>query len=275
MTITSWVIWVESKRDFLIWDIEIPKLEKQNNIWYEYNQWVKKETKQSCTLFASFGAISDLMDHEFTEQEIDEMNEISFSLDRKRWQWRWLYKAVDLCRDYWNKKHPDNKIISFRVDTSSEKFHEAKNLWYTMPTTYWGNGYYNKDFKDDWVVQWKKFIETYWHAVGAKDSKKYQIKIKDSYKGREYNHYDIEHYDELIKNTNYSKRAYIFVKEKQLSKSKDIIKLESWIKVSSKVDRKVLSLINKLSDNLELQETNAQLAKDKMAEYHNALKNII
>ena len=78
----NWALWVwEQPTDFLIWNTEnLPKLELQDDKRYEYNQG----SSNDCTLYSSFGSLSDLMNYEFSPQEIIEMNELSYSRGRKK-----------------------------------------------------------------------------------------------------------------------------------------------------------------------------------------------
>jgi hypothetical protein len=52
----------------------LPALHIQDDIRFEYNQG----SSLDCTLYSSFGAISDLMNYEFNEQEIKEIVAMSY-----------------------------------------------------------------------------------------------------------------------------------------------------------------------------------------------------
>ena len=224
--IRDWAIEVgEKDTDFLIWDIgSIPELEQQDNVIYQYNQWKSLD----CTIYASFWAISDLQNYEFTAQEIYEMVEKSFTMWRIRGRWWDTQKAVDCVRQYWNDNNPDNKVISVRTTIGSDDFKEVFEKWYTIVVTYKGNSAYNMDSWIDWVVDGTEFKpRTYWHATSL--IKKDWHSIKDSYKGRTWNRVDRNIYrladiEWLVRDWTYYPACYYFVKENTLEKKKEEIK---------------------------------------------------
>jgi hypothetical protein len=178
MKIKDWAISVGDKiTDFLIWDIwTVPELEQQDIKIYEYNQW----NTSDCTLYSAFWAISDLMNYEFTKNEIAEIVAKSYEMGRVQGRWRYTQLGVDCVRKYWNDKNPDNKVISVKTNLWAEDFLDAFNKWYTIVVTYNGNSEYNMDYWKDWVVDWTKFQpSTYWHATSLIHIDDYNI--KDSY----------------------------------------------------------------------------------------------
>jgi hypothetical protein len=224
--IRDWAIEVgEKETDFLIWDIgNIPELEQQDNVIFEYNQW----NSLDCTIYSSFWAISDLQNYEFNSQEINEMVEKSFEMWRIRGRWWQTQSWVDCARQYWNEKNPDNKVISVRTTIGSSDFLEAFEKWYTIVVTYKGNSVYNLDSRIDWVVDGTEFKpRTYWHATSL--IKIDWHNIKDSYKGRTWNRIDRNIYkladiEWLVRDWTYYPACYYFVKEKQLEKNLEEIK---------------------------------------------------
>jgi hypothetical protein len=55
----------------------LPKLFTKDEIRFEYNQ-ANAWSSVSCTIFAAMGMLSDLINYEFTEQEMKEVDELSY-----------------------------------------------------------------------------------------------------------------------------------------------------------------------------------------------------
>lgn len=170
-----------SENDFLLWNIEESILEKYLKYTKEddpqifYNQWVLERTRNGCTLFWSFWAISDLTWYKFTQKEILEIHDIAeASYNWLEDKWGYIHKAIDCLRNYWNKKNPDKELVSFRVDLKSskdleiiKKLYNAKKtlvIWYRTTKEHY------IDSQDNWVLDNKTFIsswakQTWWHCV--------------------------------------------------------------------------------------------------------------
>jgi hypothetical protein len=97
-----------SENDFRLGAIPKKSLEdflkntKADKPKYFYNQYTDPNTRYSCTLFWSFGAVSDLTWYQFTKEDINQINKRAISLwldPHKGW---WTRKAVDLIRKWWN-----------------------------------------------------------------------------------------------------------------------------------------------------------------------------
>ena len=69
--VDNWLLWDWYKQtDFILSSSNnLPDLFKQDDIIYEYNQW----TSQDCTIYSAIGAVSDLMNYQFTAEEIKEI----------------------------------------------------------------------------------------------------------------------------------------------------------------------------------------------------------
>jgi len=269
MEIYNWVLGVEWKDDWLIWDTEIPRIDIMDREIYEYNQFTKSENRKSCTLFSCFWAISDLFNYKFSEEEIKELNKISYEQWRTKWKWRYLFSAVDLVREYRNTYHPKQKVISFRLSSYSEKHLEALEKWHTCPTVYRGNWKYNKDKNKEWYLNWTKFWKsTYWHAVWLRNTDK--TWVKDSSYGSKWNKYALWNYKGLIGSAVYSGTSYLFVPEEKLSESKKTIKLKQLINKTIEINSHAWILIDKqLKDTSINRET-----KWKIHEATEAMRNL-
>lgn len=226
-------IWAEATDFLLTWaEVDkLPVLVQQDTKIYEYNQW----TTPHCTLYSAFGAVSDLFNYEFTQQEINQMVEESYERGRVRWEWWYVKSAVDLVADYWNEKHWDlGKVVYYRIqlyDTETVDKILQKN--YTLCSGYRWNAQYNADYKEDGILNGVSFWQsTYGHAVSwiGRDGKRF---IKDNYKGREYdgrnvNIYEVEHTpSELVSGGTYYANAYLYTKVDNLEEIKRLETLKT------------------------------------------------
>ena len=212
----------ESDRDYVLceWDIDLlPELYQQDQIRYEYNQWNQNWSKLSCTIFAAVWMLSDLMNYEFSIDEIKEIDNLSYDNPnyhpRKKWEWWWVKDAVDLVAKRWNEKHPDNKVAYYRVSKYSDMVDKIIALWYTMDTNYCPTVEYAKDYYLDWILDLYEFwTKTNGHSVCVIND--WVRKIKDNYKGRknpdwkDVNIYEVK--NQIAKITNYWTYLYVYTK---------------------------------------------------------------
>ena len=224
-----------SKNDFLLWNIEektlndyLEKTQEDNPI-HLYNQWALRRTRNGCTLFWSFGAVSDLTWYKFTKKEILEIHDIA----EAKYGWKenagwYIHKAVDCVRNYWNAKNPDKELVSFRVNLRSskdleiiKKLYKAKKtlvIWYKTTKEHY------IDSQDNWVLDSRTFISSWakqiwWHCVRYNHWKNI-----DNYEGRKkFNSYVNNQLVWLSKEWTYFPSAYVyFYKEEFKSVFKDV-----------------------------------------------------
>jgi len=224
-----------SENDFLLWNIEEKTLNdylantKEDDPQHFYNQWALTRTRNGCTLFWSFWAVSDLTWYKFTQKEILEIHDIAEA--KYKWKeanWGWIYKWVDCVRDYWNAKNPSKELVSFRVDLKSskdldiiKKLYNAKKtlvIWYRTTIEHY------RDSQDNWILDSKAFIstwakQTWWHCVRYNHSQNI-----DNYEGRKkFNSYENNQLVWLAKEWTYFPSAYVyFYKEEFESIFKDV-----------------------------------------------------
>lgn len=198
--IINWCLGIwEQITDYMLceWDLDtLPELTKQDDKRFQYNQWAWSWSQVSCTIFAAAWMLSDLKNYEFSEAQLKEMDELSYTRGRIKWQWWYVQSAVKCVADRWNesdlsKKHwrvcyyrigkYDNDIIQWALD---------KN--YTLDTNYNGNSKYNQDYKADWILDGTDFwASTYGHSIGV-INQNWKNCIKDNYYGRKYNIYELK-----------------------------------------------------------------------------------
>ena len=92
---TNWCLgdWAETT-DFVLcnwdWDL-LPNLYQQNDVRFEYNQAKQTWSVVSCTIFSAIWMLADLMDYDFSLDEIKEIDDMSYARGRVKWQW-WYVK---------------------------------------------------------------------------------------------------------------------------------------------------------------------------------------
>lgn len=228
--INNWVLgfW-EQSTDFLLWSAEtLPELSKQDTIRYQYNQW----SSNDCTIYSPVWALSDLMNYKFTADEIKEINELSYTRWRTRWEWWYVQSWVKCVCDWWNEQFPNNPVAYYRIDLiDTELLEEITKKNYTVCTGYQWNLQYNMDFITDWILNWVNFGKaTYGHAVSIIDNN-WKRSIKDNYYPREYkwkqvNIYEVEHtFKELVESKVYYTSAYVIVKIQNEERLKELKRL--------------------------------------------------
>ena len=158
----------------------LPPLVKKDEIRFSYNQYKNKWSYVSCTIFAAVWMLSDLMNYEFSYDEIKEIDELSYERWRIRGQWWYVQSAVKLVADRWNEKM-DRKVAYYRISKyDNEIIEDVIGKLYTIdwnmcPTKEW-----NED-KKDWMIDGTDFWKiTNWHSLDIV-CKEWQRTVKDSW----------------------------------------------------------------------------------------------
>lgn len=277
-----WCLWMwESNTDYILcdWDIDVlPKLYKQDEIRYEYNQANQDRSRVSCTVFGAIWMASDLMNYQFSLAEIKEIDDWTYDnakypYIRKRWQWRYTKYAVDRVETWRNsnetlvKKY--GKIAYYRMSRFSSMLQTALEYNYTLETNFCPTVAYNNDYKADWMLDWKDFgKQTNGHAVDIINYK-WQRSVKDSYKWRkttnwkkDCNIYWLKH--ELKDITNYSDRLYIYTKVNNLEEVKQLNEIKSEILVSTESNSKLWHLTNNQNYKKKLHDENERKKNNRL-----------
>ncbi len=277
-------LWIgEENTDYLLCDGDIdslPNLYKQNETRFEYNQANQSRSKVSCTIFSAMGMVSDLMDYEFSLDELKEVDELSYEKWRIRGQGWYVKSAVDLVCKWWNEKHSDLwKIAYYRISKFSERLDEILEKWYTINGNFCPTGEYSADYRKDAILDWYNFgINKNGHAIDIiwNNGKR---SVKDSYKGRktsdwkkDCNRYELKH--KVSELTNYWTWFYLFTKvaEDNLERVKELNEFKTLILQTIDNNSKMRHLTedttyqNKLhtmneSNRAKLEDINAQLKK--------------
>ena len=86
--------------------------------------------------------LSDLMNYKFTEAELKEMDDMSYTRGRVKGQGWYVQSAVKCVADRWNAKMRD-KVAYYRISKyEDEEIESIINKFYTLDTNYNGNKKY-------------------------------------------------------------------------------------------------------------------------------------
>ena len=205
----------------------LPTLYKKDEVRYAYNQYKNKWSYMSCTIFAAIGMLSDLINYEFSYEQIKEVDELSYARWRVRWQWWWVQSAVKLVADWYNNSELSKKywkVAYYRLskydnDIIEDVIGKLYTIdWNMCPTSEW-----NKD-KADWMVDGKDFwTNTSWHSLDI-INKYWQRSIKDSWNQ---SYYWLK--NPLISLTNFWQYFYVYtlVKEDNLEEIKRLNEIKA------------------------------------------------
>ena len=248
----------------------LPPLVKKDEIRYEYNQYKYSWGYASCTIFAAVGMISDLFNYKFTYDEIKEIDDLSYSKGRVKWQGWYVQSAVKLVADRWNEKM-DRKVAFYRLSKYDDSIIEdVIGKLYTIDWNYCPTKEYNED-KADLMVDGTNFgYSTNWHSVDV-ICKGGQRSVKDSWSRPERNVYGLK--NKLSAITNYGQYFYVYVpvndkleEVKRLNELKakvvQVIELNSaiWHLVNDENYKKLLHDMNE-ANRKKLSDINKELEK--------------
>ena len=272
-----WCLWDWAENtDYLLCNGDgdlLPKLFIKDEIRFEYNQ-ANAWSSVSCTIFAAMGMLSDLINYEFTEQEMKEVDELSYLRWRIRWQWWYVKNAVKLVADWYNASELSKqywKVAYYRISKYDDDIMEdTLAKLYTIDWNHAVTDEYTKD-KYDWMIDWTDFgRRTNWHSVDVINYK-WQRSVKNSYKWvHKYNIYWLR--NKLSAITNFWDNFYVYtlVKEDNYERVKELNEFKTllvqtisnnsamWHKTRDEAYRKKLNEMN--NDNRKkLEDINEQL----------------
>lgn len=210
-----WCLWDGAQpTDYLLCEGDgdlLPQLFKKDEIRFEYNQWINLRSTVSCTIFAAIGMLSDLINYEFSEEEIREVDELSYTKWRIRGQGWYVQSAVKLVADWYNNSELSKKywkVAYYRISKFSDDVIEnAIDKLYTIDGNQCITPEYNND-KKDWMIDWTDFgSNTNWHSIDV-IQKSWQRSVKNSYKWVKNNIYWLK--NKLSAITNFGPNFYIY-----------------------------------------------------------------
>lgn len=242
----------------------LPPLVKKDEIRYEYNQWNQDWSRNSCTIFAAMGMLSDLINYEFSLAELKEVDELSYERGRVRGQGWYVQSAVKLVADWYNNSKLSEKywkVAYYRISKfDDEVLENVIGKLYTIDWNHWLNSEYTKD-KADWMIDWTEFgNNTNWHSVDI-ICKSGQRSVKNSYKWAKYNIYGLK--NKLSAITNFWPYFYVYtiVGEDNLDRIKKLNEIKA-------------KIVNWMGINSELWHlSGSDLHKDKLHEMNNFFRD--
>jgi hypothetical protein len=212
---TIWCLWLwEQTTDYQLcnWDSDLlPPLVKKDETRFEYNQGNQEWSRLSCTIFAAMWMLSDLINYEFSLDQLKEVDELSYGRWRIRGQWWWVQSAVKLVADRYNESDLSKKygkIAYYRISKYDDEILEwVINKLYTIDWSHWLDSRYTADRKD-WMIDGTDFwTVTNWHSVDI-ICKAGQRSVKNSYKWAKYNIYGLK--NKLSAITNFWTYFYVY-----------------------------------------------------------------
>lgn len=250
----------------------LPALVKKDEIRYEYNQYKNSWSYASCTIFAAVGMISDLFNYKFTYDEIKEIDDLSYTKGRVKWQWWYVQSAVKLVADWWNEKM-DRKVAYYRLSKYDDSIIEdVIGKLYTIDWNYCPTKKYNED-KADWMLEGTDFwYSTNWHSVDiiCKDG---QRSVKDSWSRPEKNIYWLK--NKLSAITNYWQYFYVYVPvNDKLEEIKRLNELKAKVVQVIELNSEIWHLVNDENYKSILHYTNDKNRK-KLQDIDDQLKKYV
>ena len=275
-----WCLWLwEQPTDYQLCNGDsdlLPPLVKKDEIRYEYNQWAKDWSRVSCTIFAAMWMLSDLINYEFSEAELKEVDELSYGRWRIRGQWWYVQSAVKLVADRYNESDLSKKygkIAYYRISKFDDDILEwVINKLYTIDWNHWLNAEYTKD-KKDWMIDGTDFwTQTSWHSVDI-ICKAGQRSVKNSYKWAKYNIYGLK--NKLSAITNFWTYFYVYtIVGENLEEVKRLNEFKSALLVAIEQNSKLRHLTNDKNYQSILHYTNEKNRK-KVEDIDNELKKYV
>lgn len=191
----------------------LPPLVRKDEVRFTYNQYKNKWSWISCTVFAAVWMLSDLINYEFSYDQIKEIDDLTYTTDnypkRIKGQWYWVKYAVWVTADRYNaselsKKY--GKVAYYKISKYDDEILEnVIDKLYTIDWNYHPTKEYNEDKKDG-MIDWKDFWTlTNWHSVDV-IKKEWQRSVKDSWSAN--NYYWLK--NKLSDITNYWPNFYVF-----------------------------------------------------------------
>ena len=225
----------------------------QKNFWNFKITYCQKNINNSmCTIIAGCGILSNIFWYKFSKEELLELVELAKKenppfQDGVGW---YIYKAVDLVRNYRNQKHPDKQVITYRLKNDSNLFWKLLKKGYMLQTWFKGNREFSADKMDNCKIDRveKVWNPTYGHSIYfVLDKWKIKLFTIDSYNCYKCNEYEVDNFKELVKNNVYFKYSYVFIPKKNIMTQleKDIADIELALKLQITYNKQNLEDIKK------------------------------
>lgn len=178
----------------------------------QYDQ-KKAKHQNGCTVFGNLTAVSALTGYKFTKAEQDDILDIAIKRGFNP-AWGWVTnKAVDLVREYWNARNPDNQLMSVREHAFSPAWQSLIDNGYQMVISGQLSSDYWQDFSKDGELDVVPDSNgKYGHIFSGYKKNSEIYKIVDNYvQTFKFNVYEVEDFEfkELHSRLNSDKVKYL------------------------------------------------------------------
>ena len=275
-----WCLWLwEQPTDYQLCNGDsdlLPPLVKKDEIRFEYNQGNQDRSRVSCTIFAAMWMLSDLINYEFSLDQLKEVDELSYTRGRIRGQWWYVQSAVKLVADRYNESDLSKKygkIAYYRISKHDDDILEwVINKLYTIDWNHWLDSRYTAD-KKDWMIDGTDFWNiTNGHSVDI-ICKSGQRSVKNSYKWAKNNIYGLK--NKLSAITNFWTYFYVYtIVGDNLEEIKRLNEFKSALLVAIEQNSKLRHLTKDKNYQSILHYTNEKNRK-KVEDIDNELKKYI
>ena len=250
----------------------LPALVKKDEIRFTYNQYKNTWSYVSCTIFAAMGMLSDLINYEFSYDQIKEVDDLSYTKGRIKWQGWYVQSAVKLVADRYNNSKLSEtywKVAYYRLSKyDNEIIEDVIDKLYTIDGNLCPTTEYNQD-KRDWMIDgtefWKK---TNWHSVDV-IKKSWQRSVKDSWN----THVIYGLKNKLSEISNFWPYFYVYVLVKNnLEEIKRLNEFKTTLLLAIEQNSKLRHLTNQTSYKEELHNMN-ELNRKKLDQVNKMLES--
>lgn len=145
-------------------------LDKAKQVWavniYNQNEFASELGYNLCTLYWPMTALSALIGRKLSKEERYELAKLRHKAsDFDPSAGGYVYVGIDIVRNWWNAKNPNNKIVSFRVKNRSGTRRRILGNRFAYVSWFYGNAKYNKDASDGWLAGTYFGTPTYGHCT--------------------------------------------------------------------------------------------------------------
>lgn len=158
----------------------------------------------------------------YSKDERQALWDSALALDASESSGWYFYKAVDHIRKDWNKKNPNDRLVSFRLSFDSPEFDLAISRGHSLVGGYRGNGEYNKQAEDGLLEGTEFGAPTYGHCIRIR--KDYGVVVVDNYLGKKlHNTYIVSDFAALIRNKVFFDEFYLFLPFKTMTPDEQML----------------------------------------------------
>lgn len=276
---TAWCLWDGAENtDYVLckWEADLlPTLYEKDEIRFTYNQYKNTWSYTSCTIFAAIWMLSDLINYEFSYDQIKEVDDLSYTKWRLKWHGWYVKSAVKLVADWYNSLELSKtywKVAYYRISKYADDIIDsAVDKLYTLDGNMCPTHSYNQD-KADWMLDGTDFwTNTNWHSIDI-IKKEGQLSVKDSSSKNQI--YGLKHNLSQISNFGPNLYIYTLVKEDNLEEIKRLNAIKAECNVAIESLWKIRHLVNDTNFQSVLHYT-ADKIRNKINDCNNELKKYI